>query len=236
MARGYRKNERYESKYHEEDSSHFWMSYSDLMSALLLMFALLLMVTIFDSKSAAEEKDQMIENVIGVKMKIIKELEKEFSDSNLAMEVDPQTGAIRFSGGVFFETDSAKVSVEGKKNLQEFIPKYISILLSDQFRDEVSQIIVEGHTDDQGTYLYNLDLSQARATSVVKEIYGEGFTNFAHKEELKKVITSNGRSFSVPIIENGKINKEKSRRVEFQFRLKDEEVIKEIQKLVNKNE
>ncbi|WP_144530125.1 OmpA family protein, partial [Peribacillus simplex] len=82
-------------------------------------------------------------------------------------EVDPQTGAIRFSGGVFFESNSSEVSPTGREYLEEFIPQYINILLSDRFRDEISQIIVEGHTDTAGGYLYNLQLSQDRALSVV---------------------------------------------------------------------
>lgn len=237
MSRGYRNIRRYKSQYESEDQGSFWMSYSDLMAALLLMFALFLMVSILDNQLAAEEKDRMIEEMIGVKTRIIEELVRAFKDSNLEMEVDPQTGAIRFSGGVFFETDSSEISPQGRKYLEQFIPKYIGILLSPQFKDEIAQIIVEGHTDTQGGYLYNLRLSQNRALSVVQEIFKEDFPPFEHREELKKVITANGRSFSVPIVDDqGKIIPEKSRRVEFKFRLKDEELIEQIQKLVTQNE
>lgn len=219
------------------EQNHYWMSYSDLMSALLLIFALLLMINIFGNQTEMEAKDKMIEEVIGVKSRLIEELNNAFSDSNLEMEIDPQTGAIRFSSGVFFEYDSAKVSKEGKKNLRSFVPQYISVLLSDEFEEHISEIIIEGHTDKEGSYLYNLELSQDRAFSVTEEIFSKGFPEFDEKEELRHMITSNGRSFMVPLEgEDGEIDEDKSRRVEFKFRLKDEEVIDQIQDLVHENE
>lgn len=218
----------------EEEKNHYWMSYSDLMSALLLVFALLLMVNMFGNQTEMEAKDQMIEEVLGVKTRIVEELTVAFNDSNLEMEIDSQTGAIRFSSGVFYDYDSSKVNKEGKKNLKEFVPQYIGVLLSDEFKEHISQIIIEGHTDQEGTYLYNLELSQNRAFSVVEEIYSDNFPDFDEKEDLRSMITSNGRSLMVPMYdEDNKIDENKSRRVEFKFRLKDEEVIEEIQELVN---
>src|SRR5699024_10617298 len=118
-----------------------------------------------------------------------------------------------------------------------FVPKYINVLLSEEFKDHISQVIIEGHTDLEGTYLYNLELSQDRAFSVKEEIFSDEFPPFDEKEVLRQMITSNGRSFMVPIYdENNNIDEVKSRRVEFKFRLKDEEVIENIQGLVHENE
>lgn len=224
---------RYNLNVDEEPSSH-WISYSDLMSALLLMFALLLMLAILNQQKSIDEKNRVIEEVTGIKTSIIDELNREFQNSNLEMKVDPKTGAIRFSNEVFFEFDSAEISEEGKLNLQQFIPRYINVLLSQPFSENISQIIVEGHTDKEGSYLYNLDLSQNRSLSVVKEIFSEDFPVFPEKERLRSLMTANGRSFSEPIYNRDMvINEEKSRRVEFKFRLKDEEVIEKIHEIVN---
>jgi flagellar motor protein MotB len=240
MSRGYRNQRKYTTQNLEEDKNNFWMSYSDLMSALLLMFVLFLMVSILDNQvtlaekeASLEEKDRLIEEVIGVKTKIIEELVLAFQDSDLEMEVDPQSGAIRFSGGVFFELNSRAISTTGRNYLEQFIPQYIGILLSDQFRDEISQIIVEGHTDTRGGYLYNLKLSQERAFSVVEEVFQDEFPDFQYSDYLKSVITSNGRSYSIPVLDDKEeIDADKSRRVEFKFRLKDDELIEQIQELV----
>lgn len=221
----------------EEEGNHYWMSYSDLMSALLLIFALLLMINMFSNQTEIEAKDQMIEEVLGVKTRLIEELNKAFNDSNLEMEIDPKTGAIRFSSGVFFEFNSSKLSKEGKKSLQSFVPEYIKVLLSDEFHDHISQIIIEGHTDQDGSYLYNLELSQDRSFSVVEEILSDDFPSYTDTEELRALITSNGRSYMVPIYnKRGEVDNDKSRRVEFQFRLKDEEIIEKIQSMVKDDE
>lgn len=225
------------NKDHAEEKNHYWMSYSDLMSALLLIFALLLMVNMFSNQTEIEAKDQMIEEVLGVKSRIIEELSQAFNDSNLEMEIDPQTGAIRFSSGVFFEFDSSSISQEGRTNLELFVPQYIKILLSEDFKEHIAQIIIEGHTDQEGSYLYNLELSQDRAFSVVEEIFSDDFPKFKAREDLRYFITSNGKSFTVPIYdEKNNIDDDRSRRVEFKFRLKDEEAIKQIQDLMDEDD
>jgi outer membrane protein OmpA-like peptidoglycan-associated protein len=251
MARGLRNANRHSNSGHEEEKESIWVSYTDLMSGLVIIFALVLMIAIFnmhnayeeaqlaveEKEAAIEEQRKMIEEVVGVKSEIIAELVKAFQDSNLNLDVDPQTGAIRFSGGVLYATNSTEITSNGRKYLEEFVPQYVGILLSDQFKDQVSQIIVEGHTDTKGGYLFNLNLSQGRALSVVQEIYSPGFPKFENQEDLSKIITANGRSYSIPIYNSkGEIDADKSRRVEFTFRLKDDQVLEEIEKLVKEDE
>jgi chemotaxis protein MotB len=223
------------------------------MAGLLLIFILMLTLSLLDYrnemkvkeqqlaktqqeveayKEALAAKEQKIQEVLGIKADIIRALTKEFEGSNIRMEIDQQTGAIRFEGGVFFDLNSDEVSENGYAVLNDFIPTYIAILLSDTFRNYIAQIIVEGHTDQQGSYIYNLELSQRRALSVVKAILSPKVKDFGYKKEMESYITANGRSFSQLIYTNGKVDPEKSRRVEFQFRLKDDEMIRELERLV----
>ncbi|TFB13570.1 OmpA family protein [Filobacillus milosensis] len=225
-----------EYKHVEEEGNHYWMSYSDLMSALLFVFALLLMVNMFSNQKEIEAKNEVIEDIIGIKSEIIKELSATFKGSDVEMIIDPQTGAITLSSGVLFEYSSSKISEEGKENLAKFIPLYMEVLLSEQFKPHISQIIIEGHTDNQGSYLYNLELSHNRSLAVVQEILSEDFPMEDQDGHLRDVLTSNGRSYSDPILDNGEVDQDASRRVEFKFRLKDEEMFEEIQELVANNE
>lgn len=218
----------------QRKETNYWMSYADLMSAMLMVFVLLLAVIIQNYHEDMEEKQRQIDAVTNVKNDIIGALTEEFKGSNLNIEVDPQTGAIRFPGNILYDSDSSVISPEGKTFLRTFVPNYFGIILQERFKNEISSIIVEGHTDNEGTYLYNLKLSQSRAFSVVEEIYKEDFPDFAERELSKEYLTSNGRSFMVPIDnEDGTYNANNSRRVEFLFRLKEEERIEEIQKLVS---
>jgi outer membrane protein OmpA-like peptidoglycan-associated protein len=239
--------------HHEEEKESSWVSYTDLMSALLIIFALVLMVTLFTmqqtydeslaslnakqaeidkQKDELKQRDQMIQEIVGVKGEIIQQLVEEF---NGELQIDKQTGAITFPGGVFFGHDSSTISTAGKDYLNQFIPKYAAVLLSKQFEGNIAQIIVEGHTDNQGTYIYNLKLSQDRALSVVEAIYSNDFPNFENKEALKSIITANGRSFSDLVMTDNGVDLEKSRRVVFKFRLKEETMLEKIQTMVNEN-
>lgn len=221
-------------RYKKKEEVNYWMSYADLMSAMLMVFALLLTIVILDYKELLEQKEKEIEEVVSVKTEIIKALTEQFKESNMAIEIDQQTGAIRFPGSILFSVDSDEISPQGKQFLNDFMPKYLEILLQEKFRDEISSILIEGHTDTNGSYMYNMQLSQDRAFSVLNYIYSDQSPDFPVKELSQKYITANGRSYNQPLMnENGEYDPDRSRRVEFLFRLKDDEAIKAIQELVN---
>lgn len=217
-------------------SPNYWMSFADLMSALLMVFVLLLVVVVLDYREDLVEKEKQIEEITNVKNEIIAALMQEFENSNINLEIDPNTGAIQLATNILYAYNSSEITLEGKETLAQFIPKYLDILLQDKYRDEISSIIIEGHADNTGEYLYNLGLSQERAFSVLKIIYAENFPNFEQKEYSKQVVTANGRSNVVPAYNAaGEYDADASRRVEFLFRLKEDEKIEEIQKLVDGN-
>jgi len=214
-------------------SPNYWMSFADMMSALLMVFVLLLAVVVFDYREDLAEKEQQIEDIKGVKNDIIAALMAEFEDSNIDLVIDPNTGAIQLATNILYAYNSAEITAEGKKTLAQFIPKYLDILLQDKYRDDIASIIIEGHADNTGEYLYNLGLSQERAFSVLKIIYSKDFPKFEQQEYSKQVVTANGRSNVVPVYkEDGSYDADGSRRVEFLFRLKEEEKMEEIQKVV----
>lgn len=225
----------------QENEENFWPTFTDLLSVIILIILLVLVSYIFVAQISTrktQEVQQMIntriDEIIGFREKIARDLSQKFADSRLAINLDEDTGAITFSGEVLFETDSAVIKPQFKRMLEEFIPKYVEVLLDGEYRDNISQIIVEGHTDDRGSYMYNLDLSQRRALNVVKYILSDEFPDFKYKEELKNYITANGKSESVLIRnKDGSINRKKSRRVEIKFNIKDQYFIDKMREVVN---
>ena len=239
----------------ENETYSFWQSYSDLMSALLLIFVLMMSTTLLQAmnlyhekieeeaavQAEMEEKQQeqevlmqqieeqqvQIEKLIGLKEEIIVNLSEEFDKTDLVVAVDPMTGSITFDSSILFSVNSYELTNHGKKFLDSFIPVYFDALIGSDYVDYISEIIIEGHTDTRGDYMYNLELSQKRALSVCKYCLDRIAENEQYDQTyFRSIITANGRSWSNPIYDtDGQIDMDASRRVEFKFSLKDDEMI-----------
>jgi chemotaxis protein MotB len=189
-----------------------------------------------DMVSKLDSKQKEIDRIIGIKQRIIENLLGKFKDTGLNLSIDAQSGAIKFAEGILFEYNKAELTEAGKKQMLQFIPHYVETLFGDAgLKKYISQIIIEGHTDDKGSYMYNLELSQKRAFAVAAFIQSEEMPDFKYKKEFTDLLTANGRSFNQPVyIEKGIVDKEKSRRVEFKFRMKEMEKVNEIKRIIEK--
>lgn len=241
-----------------EEATDYWMSYSDLLAGLLLIIILFLFVAIMnfndnkdilieqtkvvevqeerllEQQKLLSKQEELIEELVGVKKAIIIELIHTMQENNIEVNIDQETGDIILGSNVFFDHDSYKLKETGEVFLEKFIPAYLGVLTSEKNKIHISEIIIEGHTDNDGDYLYNLELSQKRALEVTKFIDELVEINIGLEEQtlLRQLITSNGKSFSKLIIVDGKVNKSASRRVEFKFGLKDTEALQEIDKII----
>lgn len=253
----------------ESEEYSFWQSYSDLMAALLLVFVLLMSgillksiqdeqeknkklneqqimldeqkKSIEEQKEAIEEQQRQIDKLIGIKEEIIKNLSDTFEKSDLIIAVDKDTGSIVFDSNILFATDSFELSPEGENSLGIFIPLYFKSLLTGKYKDYISEIIIEGHTDVKGSYMYNLELSQKRAFSVceycLEKVDLKSSVPELNIDNIRKILTANGRSWSNPVYKDESsttVDMDSSRRVEFKFRLKDDEMINQMKDILEK--
>ena len=227
---------RRKKKRHLEETS-YWLSYSDMMAALLLIFVLIISFTMLQSQRRYEQKQEelkqqqalvqsqqeqlqeqqeQLDKLIGIRTELIEALKKEFDGTDLSVKVDEKTGSIALDSSILFDSGQFALKASGEELLQKFI--------------------IEGHTDTQGDYLYNLELSQKRALSVATFCLDENkkVLSTAKITKLRKIVTANGKSFSNPILDkDGKEDQNASRRVEFLFRLKDDEMINDISDILN---
>ena len=174
-----------------------------------------------------------IDNLIGIRAAMIRELSSSLAQADLKAAVDPNTGAIKLDSAVFFETGKAEIRAEGKSLLDRFVPVYLDVLLRDEYSDYLGEIIIEGHTDSKGSYESNLKLSQDRALQVALYCLNMPTLTRAQKAKLQQILTAKGRSYSDLIYVNGVEDAEASRRVEFKFVLKDAEMIAEMNRILS---
>ena len=217
----------------EQDESHFWPSFTDLLTSILLCFILIFIIMMVIKSFQIEEMKRTIDQIMGVRVELINSLNEEFSDSTLGIEIDEKTGAMIFNTDILFEFDDTDLKSEAFVFLDEFVPAYLDVLLKSGYEDFISEIIIEGHADQIGGYLYNLELSQQRAYSVAEYILSESFPYKNIQEHLKEKLTVNGRSYTDGRVDDeGNYSHKDSRRVEFKFRLKDEEILEKTRELL----
>jgi len=173
---------------------------------------------------------EKIKNFTGMKVKVIQQLKNSLGKD---ISIDAKSGKLVFSSNILFEQGASTLKPEAKNSLKKAVNNYFNAILeNDEINKHIDKIVIEGHTNSIGSFLYNLNLSQKRAFAVMDFIFAQ---NFNKKEKLKHLLISSGRSFLDPIYKNGKEDEDASRRIEIKFSLKNEEAIKEIESLLIKD-
>ncbi len=187
-----------------------------------------------------------LQDIVGIRTDIIAALQTTFNHSG--MSVDAQTGSITFSSDVLFRYNSATLTSDSRESLKEVIPMYLRVLLQDEYREYIAEIIIEGHTDTDGGYKGNMELSYNRAKAVADFcLDGKNGLTETEIEQLQQLLTVNGKSCSDPIYQKDasgadtmaseadarEIDMAASRRVEIKFRLKEDEMIEKISEILS---
>ena len=114
-----------------EDKNLLTMTEEELQSAYQM---------IDEARDELNSAKSELQDIVGIRTDIIGELQTKFSNST--MQVDPQTGSISFSTDVLFKYNSATLTAASKNTLKEVIPMYLDVLLQDNFRPYIAEIII----------------------------------------------------------------------------------------------
>lgn len=217
----------------EHDESPFSLSIGDLMTSLLFIFIIILLGEVLKAKVQQDELQDIKDREKAIiseydvrKDDILAEIKSEFSNDisswNAEISADSIGMYVRFKDPkVMFDFGKSKLKPEFKRVLDDFFPRYIRTLSN--YKDNIKEIRIEGHTDSYGDYYSNMKLSQDRTRTVLQYCLSKLDRNT--RKWAQSVITANGLSSSKLIIENGIEQSKKSRRVEFRIVTDAEEVI-----------
>ncbi len=169
-----------------------------------------------------------IKSLTGIQLKVIAALKETLGNK---IRVDKNTGALRLSSNILFDKGSSKLKKGAKAQLRAIFTKYIAALMSNRaIKPHLDRIVIEGHTDSDGGYIYNLELSQQRALAVMNYL----LTLPISKEyNLKKYLVASGRAYLDPVMRNGREDKSASRRIEIKFQLKNRDAMHEIERILD---
>ena len=204
----------------KSEDSEQWAPISDLMAALMLIFmfiAIIFIRSVVMAETTYREECDKIYQVLAT------EFEADFTAWDVELLEDL---TIRFhSPEVLFEAGEADIRLRFADMLQDFFPRYMKIIHSEQHRDDIREIRIEGHTssdwrgtpDEGEAYFLNMDLSQRRTRAILRFIMELPMSN-EYIEWAKGHITANGLSSSQLILTaEGKEDRIRSRRVEFRL-------------------
>jgi outer membrane protein OmpA-like peptidoglycan-associated protein len=215
-------------EYESREENAFSLSTGDLMAGLLFIFILLLMGALLQVQEKAEQDEEIVQRYDRIKTQLYIDLQEEFKEDLKVWRASIDSSlCIRFQEpSMLFDKDSVNLKPLFKNILDDFFPRYIKLLSRPEYRDNIVEIRIEGHTDSDGGYFHNMKLSQDRTRSVLEYCFGLMPTE--QIDWAKGVITANGLSSSQPILRQGVEDKQLSRRVEFRVRTNAEKQLEDI--------
>ncbi len=214
------------AKTDDGNNNIFWTTMADLLLGLAIIFMTLFVLAMTGfTQQSLEQKQNQIE--------ASKELIKELKEAQIDAQVDPMTGDIKISDLELFELNSYTLSAKGKAYLDKLMPIYINNIFSrKELVEGIENLIIQGHTDSQSyaglktkdeQFMRNMTLSLQRANSVAEYMFKTNYDK-QYSDKLRKMVIVEGKSFSEPILVNGKEDYNKSRRVELRLKVKKTDI------------
>jgi outer membrane protein OmpA-like peptidoglycan-associated protein len=184
------------------------------MSALMVLFLVVMAVTLVSvtqsidaATRATRERSDAIKRVMDMIAA---------DPKSAGVGIDQQNFRIDLGKEVRFDSGSYTISTTAGQFLRSYIPVLLRAKESPDGHRWIRSVVVEGFTDEDGTYLYNLQLSLDRSRSVVCSLFqsngaADGLTSMQLRK-VQELFLVGGYSFN-----SIKKDKAESRRVELKI-------------------
>lgn len=198
----------------DEAEKPFWISFSDMMTALMVLFLVVMAVALLSiPKKVLETEDGTRQH----QKKIAEILEKleAAAKRHDGVIVDKERGVINFGSRAQFEFGKWQLYPTQEAVLREFAPEILTLANDVVGKSVLKRVVVEGYTDRKGTYLANLNLSLLRSQRVLCALFANSGPNILteeQKEGVRRLFFVGGYSFNA-----AKGSDEESRRVEMRL-------------------
>jgi len=200
----------------DEAEKPFWISFADLMTAMMILFLVVMSVALLavtrkisDTEKGELDRAQEIKKLLEMMADNVKKCGQ--------ATVLPERYVIDFGPQAEFDFGSNKLTPPQQSYLRECVPEILAIASSDLGQKWIKRIVVEGYTDQVGGYLYNLNLSLQRSQRVLCALLGEASAGerpltLEERKQIRDIFLVGGYSFN-----SAKDSPEESRRVELRL-------------------
>lgn len=154
------------SKGKSEGEKPFWISYADLMTAMMTLFLAAMAVTMV----AITHKVRQVEAKEVVRAQEIKKICSNIQGrlaGDGVVQVDCEDNRISFGEAGRFGHDDYHLPPAAGPALARLVPVVLEAADDPLGRKWLKQVVIEGFTDTDGSYLYNLHLSLERSEWVM---------------------------------------------------------------------
>ena len=152
-----------------------WIPLADLMTVLMVIFLFMSISYMALMEKRQKEQNQIFKDYEESKIDLYNELNEAFKNDfkkwDLKLDNDL---SIKFTNPqVLFGTGSSEITEHFQTILKDFLPKYLSVVLQEKYKDKIAEIRIEGHTDTKpiglsgDPYIDNMKLSQDRGRNVL---------------------------------------------------------------------
>lgn len=191
----------------DEAEKPFWISYADLMTALMVLFLVVMAVAVIAITAREGDHEREIDKCMALAVQAASRHE--------GVRVDRGRKVVDFGERARFAFNSSLLSPEQEGVLRRFVPELLSMADSATCKHLLKRIVVEGYTDKTGNYLTNLNLSLMRSQRVLCAMFktdGPDPLSDSQKQAVRDLFLVGGFAFN-----SSKDSDEESRRVEMRI-------------------
>lgn len=198
----------------EEAEKPFWISFADLMTALMVLFLVVMCVALLAVTKNVTEREKKEEQ----HRKNIEHILDRFAEAakrHDGIKVDKARQVIDFGQRAQFAFGDWRLNAQQEEVLRKFVPEIITLANDNLGHSIFKRVVVEGYTDKKGSYLSNLNLSLQRSQRVLCTLFatsGPSLLDDKQKEHVRSLFFVGGYSFNA-----AKDSDEESRRVEMRL-------------------
>ena len=202
----------------DEAEKPFWISYADLMTALMVLFLVVMAVALLAVTRKVTEREMAEARHLADIEALLDRFEEVTRDTRFeGITVDRVRRVVDFGPRAQFPFAKSTLTGDQQKLLRVFVPAILEKANDDLGRRVLKEIVVDGFTDKTGSYLANLDLSLQRSQRVLCALFAPAGPDERpmtpnELEQIRQIFVVGGYSFNA-----AKDTDEESRRVEMRL-------------------
>lgn len=194
----------------------FWISYADLMTALMVLFLVVMSVallavtkTVSEIERRKADRERDVSELIDAVAKA--------TDKFPGVTVDKDRRIINFGDKARFNMSEHTLTPDQARVLRAFVPEVLAVARSDLGQKWLKRIVVEGFASPEGDYLFNLNLSLQRGQRVLCVLLSPPYPDERpmtppEQEQVSELFLVGGYSFN-----DAKPRPDESRRIELRL-------------------